>query len=441
MRWKDAEYAGWGRVHRAQGSLARPEKQAALASLLAQEPAPALGNRRSYGDACLNSAGRALDMTRLDRFLGFDPETGHLTVEAGLSLGEIARVMAPKGWLPAVMPGTGFCTVGGAIANDVHGKNHHGRGHLGGSFGQHVAGFTLTNAQGTAEVIEATSPEMFKATMGGLGQTGVISKATLKLARCKGDIVTLTERRAETLTEFLGLLDTSEATYTVGWIDATAKGDKLGRGILEEAETGAGLVPDPKPAKRVPRDAPHFALSSPVVKLFNGAYFRRVPQRGRTTVKPIHEFLFPLDRIHDWNRLYGKRGFHQFQCVVPVAEADALREMLNRIADMRMASPLAVLKRMGPGRAGYLSFPMEGYTLAVDVPNRDGAARLIAQLEAITAEAGGRIYLAKDSLSSKDRVRDMYPEYAQWAAEVAKADPKGVFVTDLVRRLGLRETA
>jgi len=434
MRWKNAEYTGWGRVLHASGQLARPEKQAALAALLAEEPAPAIGNCRSYGDASLNSDGKAVDMTKLDRFLAFDPEGGILTVEAGLTLGEIAKVMAPYGWLPAVMPGTGSATVGGAIAHDVHGKNHHGHG----SFGQHVEGFTLLNAAGASQVTPEDT-DMFRATMGGLGQTGVISQANLKLSRCKGDIVTLTERRADNLDDFLGYLDKSDATYTVGWIDATAKGKDLGRGILEEAETGAGLVPAPKPSKAVPFDAPKFALSSPVVKLFNRAYFRRVPKRGRTTVKPINEFFFPLDRIHDWNRLYGKRGFHQFQCVVPVSEAEALRDMLARIADMGLASPLAVLKRMGPVRAGYLSFPMEGYTLAVDFPNKDGAQRLIAQLEDITAAAGGRVYLAKDSLSSRDRVRAMYPEYEDWARVVSKADPDRAFATDLVRRLGLRD--
>lgn len=435
MRWTTADYTGWGRVHRAKGELARPEKQAALDALLGEEPAPAIGNRRSYGDACLNDAGRAVDMTRMDRILGFDPETGVLHAEAGLSLGEIARLMAPRGWLPAVMPGTGFATVGGAIAHDVHGKNHHGAG----SFGQHVQSLSLRTANGAAEVTPDQEP-LFKATVGGLGQTGVITSAKLQLARCKGDIVTLTERRAETLDQFLQLFDASEATYSVGWIDATAKGASLGRGILEEAETGAGLIPPPKKSKRIPRDAPHFALASPVVRLFNGAYFRRVPQSGRTTVKPIGEFFFPLDRIHDWNRLYGKRGFHQFQCVVPVSEVEALREMLTRISDMGLASPLAVLKRMGPGRAGYLSFPMEGYTLAVDFPNRDGAERLVRQLEEITLSAKGRIYLAKDALSTGERVREMYPEHAAWAAEVKKADPQGAFTTDLVRRLGLRGT-
>ncbi|MCP3972132.1 MAG: FAD-binding oxidoreductase [Rhodobacteraceae bacterium] len=433
MRWNTAEYAGWGRALRAEGELARPERRSVLGAALAEGLTPAIGNRRSYGDACLNSGGRAVDMSRLDRFLGFDPETGMLTVEAGLSLGEIVAVMAPRGWLPAAMPGTGFATVGGSVAHDVHGKNHHGAG----TFGQHVSALTLINGQGEQRVTQDS--ELFRATMGGLGQTGVITSAELKLARCKGDIVTVTERRAEGLDEHLALLDGSEATYSVGWIDATAKGTAMGRGILEEAETGAGLVPPMKRSKTVPMDAPGFALSSPVVRLFNAAYYRRVPARGRSMVKPLGEFFFPLDRIHDWNRLYGKRGFHQFQCVVPLAEAEALREMLRRISDAGLASPLAVLKRMGSGRAGFMSFPMEGYTLAVDFPARPGAADLIRGLEDITAEAGGRIYLAKDSLGSPNRVRAMYPELDAWREAVQMADPGGALATDLVRRLRLRD--
>ena len=437
MRWKTAEITGWGRVLRARADLARPERLSALTALFQAEPGPAIGNCRSYGDACLNDGGRAVDMTRLDRFLGFDPDTGILSVEAGLTIAEIARTMAPKGWLPAVMPGTGFATVGGAIAHDVHGKNHHGAG----SFGQHVAALTLVNESGTHRVTPDGTPKLFKATVGGLGQTGAIASADLQLMRCKGDIVTVTERRVAGFEDFLGLLDASEATYSVGWIDATARGNTLGRGILEEAETAAGLVPPAKPSKSVPFNAPGFALSPPIVRMFNTAYFRRIPARGRTVVKPITEFFFPLDRIHDWNRLYGKTGFHQFQCVVPASQAPALKQMLARIAASGLASPLAVLKRMGPGRAGYMSFPMDGYTLAVDFPNRRNAERVIAELEEMTAAAGGRIYLAKDALSSASRVRAMYPEHEKWAAEAASADPTGALATDLVRRLKLRDPA
>ncbi len=436
MRWKTVETTGWGRALRATSETARPERVSALTAILSETPAPAFGNCRSYGDACLNDGGRAIDMTRLDRFLAFDEATGVLEVEAGLTIGEIARVMAPRGWLPAVMPGTGFATVGGAIAMDVHGKNHHQAG----SFGQHVVSLQLI-AGGKAQKVSprGKTARLFRATAGGLGQTGVIVSAELQLLRCKGDVVMVTEQRAEDFDAFVALLDRSDATYSVGWIDATARGEALGRGILEEAETGAGLVPAPKPSKTVPMDAPRFALSPPVVRAFNSAYYRRVPRDGRTVVKPIGEFFFPLDRIHDWNRLYGKRGFYQFQCVVPPDQVESLRDMLARISASGLASPLAVIKRMGDGRAGYMSFPMQGYTLAVDFRAVPAAARLIATLEDLTAKAGGRIYLAKDALLSGDKVRAMYPEWADWAKAAAKADPDGALATDLVRRLGLRD--
>ena len=279
---------------------------------------------------------------------------------------------------------------------------------------------------------------LYKATIGGLGQTGPIVSARLQMLRAKGDVMIVTERRVEGWDEFLALLDASEATYTVGWIDATARGDQLGRGILEEAETGAGLVPAAKRGKRIPVDAPGFALAPSVIRMFNAAYWRRVPDKGRTVVKPIDDFFFPLDKVHDWNRLYGKTGFHQFQCVVPIEAADALRAMLERIAGSGLASPLAVLKRMGAGRAGYMSFPMEGYTLAVDFPNRSAAARLVGELEAATVDACGRIYLAKDALAGPETVRGMYSDFSAWSKAVKSADPHGHYITDLVRRLKLR---
>lgn len=434
MIWKSTTWSGWGRALSATGELARPERQGALAVLLAEGLVPAIGNRRSYGDASLNSGGRAIDMTRLDRMLDFDPDTGILEVEAGARIGEIAEAFAPRGWLPPVMPGTGLATVGGCIAQDVHGKNHHHAG----SFCQHVVSLTLLTEKGTREVSPEKTPALFKATAGGLGQTGVILSAHIRLMACKGDVMVVTERRAESWDEHIALLDASSATYTVGWIDATATGTALGRGIVEEGETGAGLVPRRVKSRKIPFDAPAFALSAPVVRAFNRLYFRRVPATGRTVVKPISDFFFPLDRIHDWNRLYGKRGFHQFQCVVPLAGAQALRQMLESIASSGLASPLAVLKRMGPGRAGYLSFPMEGYTLAVDFPNRDAARDLIRRLEGMTLATGGRLYFAKDSLAQGADMGAMYPELDLWRKECAKADPEGRLKTDLVRRLNLR---
>ena len=434
MRWKTAEYTGWGRVHTATGEMARPERASTLEAILKEEPAPAIGMCRSYGDACLNDGGRVLDMTRMNRVLGFDETSGILEVEGGCQIGELARIFAPRGWLPAVMPGTGFATVAGCIANDVHGKNHHEIG----SFGQHVISLTLLNGNKKQLISPKRSADLFKATIGGLGQTGVIVSAKLQMIPCKGDVMMVTERRIEGWDDFLEAFDDSKATYSVGWIDATAKGDALGRGILEEGETGAGLIPTPKKSKSVPFNAPAFALSKPIVKLFNKMYYGRVPKAGRTSVKPISEFFFPLDAIHNWNRLYGKRGFHQFQCVVPLDQADALREMLVKIANSGMASPLAVLKRMGPGRAGYMSFPMEGYTLAVDFPNRAGAEALIHMLEEMTLQAGGRIYLAKDALAAGRRVKPMYSEHGDYVAQVAKADPSGHFTTDIIKRLDLR---
>jgi len=434
MTWKTTDYSGWGRALTATGDLARPERARALDSLLADAMAPAIGMRRSYGDAALNSGGRAIDMTRLDRMLAFDPATGILEVEAGARIGEIAAVFAPRGWLPPVMPGTGFATVGGCIAQDVHGKNHH---HMG-SFCEHVTALRLRQAARIVDVTPDKTPALFRATAGGLGQTGVILSAKIRLLPCKGDVMVVTERRIAGWDEFLSLLDRSTATYTVGWVDATATGAALGRGILEEGETGSGLVPKRVRYRKVPFDAPAFALAAPVVRAFNGLYYRRVPATGRTLVKPIGDFFFPLDKIHDWNRLYGKRGFHQFQCVVPIAAAPSLRAMLETIANSGLASPLAVLKRMGPGRAGYLSFPMEGYTLAVDFPNRAEARELIKRLEDMTVAAGGRLYFAKDGLARGTDVLGMYPELGLWRKETAKADPKGALMTDLIRRLKLR---
>ncbi|PTX56887.1 decaprenylphospho-beta-D-ribofuranose 2-oxidase [Litoreibacter ponti] len=434
MTWNTLSYTGWGRVRQAKGRVARPERRSALARLTA---APAIGMKRSYGDSCLNDGGDVIDMTRMDRMLSFDAETGILEVEAGARVGDIARRFAPDGWLPAVMPGTGFATVGGCIAHDVHGKNHHGAG----SFGEHVVEITLIQGETVKVIGPSKNATLFRATIGGLGQTGVIVAAKLALSPCKGDIITVTERRIENFDTFIESLDGSQSTYTVGWIDATAKGEELGRGILEEAETGYGLVPDAKPSKSVRFEAPRWALSAPIVRAFNSAYFRRVPERGRTSVKPITEFFFPLDKLHGWNRLYGKSGFHQFQCVVPVAEVAVLRAMLDKIAYAGLASPLAVLKRMGPGRAGLMSFPMEGYTLAVDFPNRGRAEALIAELEEITEKAGGRVYLAKDATLDAKRLGKMYPEVGKFAKLVAKLDPDGAYETDQTRRLGVRSHA
>ncbi|MEM6479850.1 MAG: FAD-binding oxidoreductase, partial [Pseudomonadota bacterium] len=277
MAWRTEIYSGWGRALSATGDVARPERASALETLPA---APARGQGRSYGDACLNDAGRIIDMSRLDRILGF--EGGLLHVEAGARLGEIARIFAPQGWLPPVMPGTGFATVGGAIANDVHGKNHHHAG----TFGQHVSEITL-RFQGKTKRLRPENP-LFKATIGGLGQTGTIVAAKLKMTAIAGQAMQVRERRMAGWEEFVAELSSSLAPYSVGWIDATARGAALGRGILEEGEIAQASAPGAKKAKKakkIPFNAPSIALAPPIVRAFNAAYLRRVPASGRTVMR------------------------------------------------------------------------------------------------------------------------------------------------------------
>ncbi len=379
MRWKTGEYHGWGRAQRVTGPMARPEKLAALRTILKDSPAPAVGNLRSYGDAALNGKGPVIAMRRLDRLLAFDPETGVLEAEAGVPVGEIARIMAARGWALPVLPGTGLATLAGCIANDVHGKSHH----IAGSFGQHVLSIDLMGPSGRIRRITPEgAPDLFRATIGGLGQTGVIVSARLQLIPGGSPVLDVRESRADSLDEFMAMLDASTATYSVGWIDAATRGPHLGRGVLEEGEyldhAPARALPSPR---RVPVDAPAFLLSAPVVRLFNSAYFRRIPAEGRQRARSLQDFFFPLDRIHDWNRLYGRPGFYQFQCVLPPDTAhDGIRAMLERIAAAGLASPLAVIKRLGAGRAGMLSFPRPGFTLAVDLPNRPRTAALLRYL-------------------------------------------------------------
>jgi decaprenylphospho-beta-D-ribofuranose 2-oxidase len=434
MRWKTAEYSGWGRARRASGELARPERQPDLSEIMARSPCPALGNLRSYGDACLNDGGRAVLTTRLDRLLDFDPDTGTVEAEAGVTIGDLARVMAPRGWLPPVMPGTGHATLGGCLANDVHGKNHHRDG----TFGQHVTEIVLIAPDGAERRVAAGTP-LFRATAGGLGQTGAIRSLRLRLARIPGSAMRVDERRLTGWADTVAALAGSDAPYCVAWIDATASGAALGRGILEEARHSGGDVLRPsRPALRLGRAVPPGLLSRRAVRAFNALYLRQVPAGGRSRDLPFDRFFFPLDRVGDWNRLYGKHGFHQFQCVVPPDAAAALRAMLERVAADGLA-PLAVLKRMGGGHAGFLSFPMEGWTLALDLPAGSAADRLLPLFEAMTLDAGGRIYLAKDGAAGADGMSRMYPDLAEWAAVADDRDPDRRLATDLVRRLRLRD--
>ena len=440
-RWAQQQLSGWGRVLHADGLVARPERCAELARLF-DDPAVrtgsllARGAGRSYGDAALNSGGATVLTGRLDRLLSFDEASAVVVAEAGVTFSDLLRVFLPRGFMPAVVPGTGFATLGGGVANDVHGKNHHRSG----SLGQHLLWFDLRLPGGELRRVEpARDAELFCATVGGLGLTGIVERIAMPLQRVPSNAVAVRKQRMHNLDHFLDALAAAQdgSEYVVGWIDALARGQHLGRGILETASCAAQSVrAKPARARRLPFDAPNGLLGPLTVRLFNHAYRARVPAGGRELILPVEQFLFPLDALYDWNRMYGRRGFHQFQCVVPFdGGAKALRQMLEAISTTGQGSFLAVLKAMGPQGLGYMSFPMPGYTLALDFPNAPGATQLIGRLEGITVEHGGRTYLAKDSTLQPDLLRTMYPQHERFEQVLAGIDPQRRMASDLARRL------
>ena len=433
---------GWGRFTSAEQHVLRPARAAQADAAFTTARAGGIclhGAGRAYGDCALNAGGTALLTTQLDRILAFNPDTGLLQAEPGVDFRRLLDVFLPRGWLAPVTPGTGFATLGGAVAHDVHGKNHE----LGGSFGQHVSELDLLLPDGTCRTLTPAEP-LFRATMGGAGLTGFVTRIVLAMKRVPGGEVAVQARRVADLDSFLAAMgQAAAASYTVGWIDGAARGRHLGRGILETAEPAAGAFGQPKPrARTVPFDLPAIALNRYSIAAFNELYYRRIPAAGRSGRVPWRTFLYPLDALHDWNRIYGRRGFVQFQCVVPLDTGpNALRSLLEVISASHQASFLAVLKRLGAGRAGFLSFPMQGYTLALDFPRAAGIEALYARLCAITLDAGGRVYLAKDTLLDPASFRRMYPEFGHFAAARHMADPECRIASDMARRLRLQEPA
>ena len=426
--------SGWGRVRRSISDVQEPGSTRDLSIGGAGTIVHAGG--RSYGDTALNAGGTAVLTGGLDQVLAFDAATGGIVVEPGVTFRQLAREFLPRGWLVPVTPGTGFATIGGAVALDVHGKNHE----TSGSFGQHVTALDLLTPDGAMLTIgPECHPALFRATCGGIGLTGIVTRISFRMKRVPGPAVRVHERRMPDLAAFLDAMEAaSGAPYSVGWIDGTARGASLGRGILETAEPVADRLAHRDRAWRVPFDFPAFALNPASVAAFNALYYRRVPKAGRSRLAHYEAFLYPLDAVHDWNRIYGSRGFHQFQCVVPFEAGErALRTLLEIIAERRQASFLAVLKRMGPGRAGMLSFPMPGYTLALDFPARHGVEDLYARLVATSREFGGRIYLAKDALITPEDLGAMYSELPQIRTVLQQVDPEQRMRSDMARRLGI----
>jgi len=378
------------------------------------------GNGRSYGDSCLNNGGTLLDARHLDRFVDFDPQSGLLRCEAGVLLSEVLALSVPRGWFLPVTPGTQFVTVGGAIANDVHGKNHHRAGTL----GHQLRSFELLRSDGARLVC---TPEenaaLFRATIGGLGLTGLIVRAELALKRIVGPYIDQELVPFADLGEFFARVEEmdEEFEHTVAWVDCSVAGSSLGRGILicgnPADQFGAG---EPVSGSRamVPITPPFSLVNGGTVKLFNALYYRGKSARAGRSRFHYRPFFYPLDGVSNWNRIYGPRGFFQYQCVVPLAQGkDALAEILGRIGRSGFGSFLAVLKRFGDHPpAGLLSFPREGYTLALDFPNRGRPTlALLDALDEATRAAGGAVYPAKDARMSAESFQRFFPQWREFA--------------------------
>jgi decaprenylphospho-beta-D-ribofuranose 2-oxidase len=421
-----------------------------LAALIANgHPRGALarGLGRCYGDAAQNAGGQVFATDGLSYLRELDSESGTVTVGAGMPLGALVDAVVPHGWFLSVTPGTRQVTVGGAIAADVHGKNHHRDG----SFAQHVLSLVLLTPSGERLTLTPEdSPPVFWATAGGMGLTGVILEATLQLLRVETARIRVHRERAGDLDQLMGRMETGDRRhrYSVAWIDCLARGPALGRSVLLQGdhatrdelpatERAHPLARSRQPRLPAPPWAPSGLLNRLSIRAFNEVYFRRAPRHEDGRLESLDSFFYPLDAIRDWNRLYGPRGLLQYQCVVPFGREDALRAALERLSDAKCPSFLAVVKRMG-AETGPLSFPMPGWTLAVDMPAGRGAlAPLLDGLDRLVAEAGGRIYLAKDSRMRPELLKAMYPRLEEWRRARRELDPNGRMRSDLARRLSL----
>ena len=438
--------SGWGNYPRVECRLLEFHDAAALRQLVAADfPLILRGNGRAYGDAALNPHA-TISALRFNRLLDFDVSSGKLRCEAGVLLQDVLDVFVPRGWFSPVTPGTQFITVGGMLAANVHGKNHHRSG----GFAQFVEAFDILHANGRIDTVtRASTPALFEATAGGMGLTGAILRVAFRLIPIETAFIRQETLPASNLLEVMGLFeDSRDWTYTVAWIDCLARGAKRGRSVLyrgEHATRGelpVGLASRPlecptRSTRRVPFYFPQSMLNSWTVSTFNTLFYAKARAAAGESLVDFRTFFFPLDSLHNWNRIYGFRGFTQYQCVLPKSESErGLSRLLEVISASGWGSFLAVLKLMGPG-SGPLTFPLEGYTLALDFPWRPGVNALLDKLDRIVLDHGGRLYLAKDSRASAQTVAAGYPGLHGFKSLRESSGAKDKFESLLSQRLCL----
>ncbi len=411
----------------------------------------ARGLGRSYGAAAQNAGGQVLMMpgTAVGRPYSLDTSTGTVTAPAGMSLDDVLRDSVPRGWFVPVTPGTRFVTVGGAIASDIHGKNHH----FDGSFGQHVLAMRVLLSSGDVVTLSPQeNPGWFWATVGGMGLTGVILDAEFRMLPVESSRVRVETERLADFDAVVAAMSTdgddASYRYSVSWVDLVATGRSMGRGVLTRgdhataAEAGGGdvLAYDPKVRVAAPPWVPNQLLNKLSIKAFNELWFRKAPARRHVGVESIPAFFHPLDGVRGWNTLYGTQGFIQYQFIVPLTQVEVLRKVIEAFAGQGVASFLAVLKRMGPANEAPMSFPTEGWTLTLDMAaGIKGLPELLARVDTMVLDAGGRHYLAKDSHVAPLAVRRGYPRFGEWLRARDEMDPARAWNSDLARRLGLLE--
>ena len=441
---------GWGRTAPSRALVLHPTDEAGTVDAVVAAGAHGIvarGLGRGYGDCAQNAGGWVLDGPARSGLIDVDLTTGVVRVLAGTSLDDLMRWLVPLGWFVPVTPGTRLVTVGGAIAADIHGKNHHQKG----SWCNHVLAMRMVDGRGDVRDITPTGdPEVFWATAGGMGLTGIVLDATIQMTPVASSLLSVDTDRTDDLDQVMAMMVEGDDRYdySVAWVDVMTTGKHMGRSILER-----GRFATADEARSTGMDDPHryatHMLPSPpdvfpsglvnplTVKAFNELWYRKAPVRKRDELRGIEAFFHPLDMVSDWNRVYGSRGFLQWQFAVPHDGDHVIRSAVERLSGAGMSSFVNVLKRFGPGNDGMLSFPIGGWTLTVDVPVMAGLDRVLDELDQEVVAAGGRIYLAKDSRVRPELIPQMYPRLAEWRDVRDKLDPEGRFRSDLGRRLGL----